>query len=288
MQIHVARPPTQLGVFSQEEIAEGLRTGRFFPNDQGWREGMDAWLPLSQWPEFSGVGAGAGVPASPVEAFGAPVNAEPMPAWESGSNGANFFATFRDVATNPVETFDRLPENGNVRSPIVFNYLSMLPAMILLAVIYAAIFSFMGQDFLGELRSRSGGPSPLAGLSKGALIGGICGMMACIYLVMPLMQFVGSGFLHVLLLPWSPKGGYVQTFRATSYAYGVFFPLSCIPCVNYIAGPWHVVVNVIALSRVHKIAWWKVLISVVVVPCFCCCAVYAAILFPIISKGALR
>jgi hypothetical protein len=283
-QIHVARPPTQLGVFSQEEIAQGLGNGRFLPTDQGWREGMDAWLPLSQWQEFAGVGAGAGVPANPVETFGAPVNAEPMPAWERGSNAGNFFATFRDVATNPVETFDRLPESGNVRSPIAFSYLSMLPAMILLAVIYAAIFSFMGSDLMAGLPGRS----PLAGLGKGALLAVLCGGLFCIYLVMPLMQFIGSAFVHVLLLPWSPKGGYVQSFRATSYVHGVFFPLSCIPCVNYIATPWQIVVNVIALSRVHKIAWWKVMISVVVVPCLCCCAVYAAVLIPLISKANLR
>ena len=49
MQIHVARPPNQLGVFSQEEVVAGLQAGRFLPTDQGWREGMSAWTPLSQW-----------------------------------------------------------------------------------------------------------------------------------------------------------------------------------------------------------------------------------------------
>ncbi|MEY4403533.1 MAG: hypothetical protein RIR91_1568 [Verrucomicrobiota bacterium] len=66
MQIHVARPPAQLGVFSQEEVAAGLQSGRFLPSDQGWREGMAAWLPLSQWSEFQALATA--VPASPVAA----------------------------------------------------------------------------------------------------------------------------------------------------------------------------------------------------------------------------
>ena len=52
--IHVNRGATSLGVFSEEEIREGLRTGRFAPSDIGWREGMATWQPLSQFPELAG------------------------------------------------------------------------------------------------------------------------------------------------------------------------------------------------------------------------------------------
>src|SRR5216110_1094128 len=50
--IHVNRGATSLGVFSEEEVREGLRTGRFAPSDIGWREGMATWQPLSQFPEL--------------------------------------------------------------------------------------------------------------------------------------------------------------------------------------------------------------------------------------------
>ncbi len=59
--IHVNRGATSLGVFSEEEVREGLRTGRFAPTDIGWREGMANWQPLSQFPELAGA-AGPGVP----------------------------------------------------------------------------------------------------------------------------------------------------------------------------------------------------------------------------------
>ena len=38
--IHVNRGTTSLGVFSEQEVREGLSAGRFTPTDIGWREGM--------------------------------------------------------------------------------------------------------------------------------------------------------------------------------------------------------------------------------------------------------
>ena len=71
--IHVNRGATSLGVFSEEEVREGLRTGRFAPADIGWREGMANWQPLSQFPEL-----GAAVPAAPpAQIGGAPASAPP-------------------------------------------------------------------------------------------------------------------------------------------------------------------------------------------------------------------
>ena len=115
-------------------------------------------------------------------------------------------------------------------------------------------------------------------------MGLLFGFVLCIALFAPLALFVSSAFTYILLLPWSPRGGYTASFRANAYVNGAFFPLTCIPCLNYVAAPWQVVVNVIALSRVHQIAWWKVLISVVVIPCCLCCGAYAAILLPAISR----
>src|ERR1700758_3399713 len=60
--IHVNRGATSLGVFSEEEVREGLRTGRFAPSDIGWREGMATWQPLSQFPELAAAGPEAPPP----------------------------------------------------------------------------------------------------------------------------------------------------------------------------------------------------------------------------------
>ena len=279
MQIHVARPPNQLGVFSQEEVAAGLQSGRFLPTDQAWREGMSAWTPLSQWPEF----AGLGIPSAPSE-FAQAATAQPMPAWERGSSIENFFGTIKDVALNPVQTFDNLPAEGGLGRPLLYNYLTTFPALLLLAGLYALILAVMGDGILQGMRSAPDTPSFLKDLSVGGLMGLLFGFVFCVALFAPLALFVSSAFTYFLLLPWSPRGGYAGSFRANAYVNGAFFPLTCIPCLNYVAAPWQMVVNVIALSRVHQIAWWKVLISVVVIPCCLCCGVYAAVLLPLLTR----
>ena len=63
--IHVNRGTTSLGVFSEQEVREGLSAGRFAPTDIGWREGMATWQPLSQFPEFGGAAAPAVPPVQP-------------------------------------------------------------------------------------------------------------------------------------------------------------------------------------------------------------------------------
>src|SRR5260221_14723764 len=57
--IHINRGATSLGAFSDEEVREGLRTGRFVPTDIGWREGMASWQPLSQFTELGAAAPGA-------------------------------------------------------------------------------------------------------------------------------------------------------------------------------------------------------------------------------------
>ena len=85
--IHVNRGATSLGVFSEEEVREGLRTGRFAPSDIGWREGMVTWQPLSQFAELAGAApevpppqSGA-VPATVASAAVPVVKTEPLAIW---------------------------------------------------------------------------------------------------------------------------------------------------------------------------------------------------------------
>ena len=69
--IHVNRGATSLGAFPEEEVREGLRTGRFASSDLGWREGMPSWKPLSQFSEFA-----AAAPTAPPAQIGATSTSE--------------------------------------------------------------------------------------------------------------------------------------------------------------------------------------------------------------------
>ncbi len=283
MQIHVARNNAQLGVFAPEEIIAGLTSGRFLATDLGWSEGMSAWLPLGDWAEFRG----AGVPPSPASGGPRVEDSLPMPSWERGASLANFVATIKEVALDPVRTFANLRDGGYSR-PISFTYWSLLPAWLCASLLYGALFGFMAT--MGAATFPGGNKDPFMAwiVGVGPLVAAlaISAGLAVLFLFVPLFKFVGAAFTHVLLLPWGPSGGYAQTYRANAYAYGAFMPFLFIPCLNYVAMPWQLVAAVIAHSQVHRLAWWKVVISLVVIPCLCACGLYALMFAAIFGKFA--
>ena len=96
MQIHVARNSAPLGVFAPEDIVAGLSSGRFHASDLAWREGMAAWTPLGDWPEFRVTGA----PASPAMSAAGADTASAV-AWEQGKSLGSFFATIKAATATP-------------------------------------------------------------------------------------------------------------------------------------------------------------------------------------------
>src|ERR1700758_5526530 len=122
--IHVNRGATSLGVFSEEEVREGLRTGRFAPTDIGWREGMANWQPLSQFAEFAGVASDApplqtGITV-PAEGAAAPRSGLP---WEHRQERGFFNAfveTLMLVLTKPGEAFAVMKRQGGLGEPLIY------------------------------------------------------------------------------------------------------------------------------------------------------------------------
>src|SRR5262249_42069636 len=122
--IHVNRGATSLGVFSEEEVREGLRTGRFAPTDIGWREGMANWQPLSQFPELGGA-----APAAPPEQIAAAATSQAgagprigLP-WEHRQE-RGFFNAFIEtlilVLTKPSEAFTTMRREGGLGEPLIY------------------------------------------------------------------------------------------------------------------------------------------------------------------------
>jgi hypothetical protein len=285
MQIHVARNSAQLGIFAPEEIIAGLQSGRFVASDLAWRDGMPAWTPLGEWSEFRSVGVPPAAPFA-ASAFGAKDEASlAMPSWERGASMGHFIATIKEVALDPVRTFANLRDGGYAR-PISFTYWSLLPAWLCGSILYGALFGFMAM----AAKDQAGGNDPFMSWINGvgplmaALM--ISGALAVFFLFVPFINFLGAAFTHVLLLPWKPAGTFAQTYRANAYAYGAFMPFAFIPCVNYVVMPWQLVAAIIAHSQVHRIAWWKVVISLLVIPCLCVCGIYAILFAAFFGKFA--
>ncbi len=285
MQIHVARNSAQLGVFSSEEIVAGLQSARFLASDLAWREGMPAWTPLGDWAEFRGVGV---PPPSPSDGTFVPGGeAEPvpaMPSWERGSSFANYVATIKEIAFDPVRTFANLRDGGFSR-PIAFSYWSLLPAWILGSLLYGGIIFFVLSVGQTDALPKDAAMRWLSGVGAFTAAAVVSGLLAVIFALTPLFQFLGSGVTHLLLLPWKPAGSYAQTYRANAYASAAFMPFIFIPCLNYVVAPWQLVAAVIAHAQVHRIAWWKVAISLVVIPCCCACGIYALMVGTIVGAA---
>jgi len=165
MQIHVARPPAQLGVFSPEEVAAGLQSGRFLPTDQGWREGMSAWLPFSQWPEFQGMAAP--VPPAPVaQGFVLPGPSQ-LP-WEQERSLGSAWRSVVALLTKPAEVLgDARLEFGSTLLLVWFVTAVGAIFTVIGGVVYAeqlaAVMAKSGADIL---RSASQVPGPMGELMR--------------------------------------------------------------------------------------------------------------------------
>jgi hypothetical protein len=255
MEIHLARDGSSLGIFTEAEVREGLAAGTFRGSDLAWRQGMDAWAPLGEWPDFAGVAA----PALP---GGPPALA--LPAWERGASVRHYLATMGDVMLRPVRTFEALPR-GDVGKALGYQYAACLLTWVLASLaftvlILAALSLGLATSELDRFRELGvAGPFAVGFLT--------CLVLGCAAVLLPLLNFVTAGILHLLLLPWGPSGDYAQTYRATGYVQGAFLPFRFIPCLNYLALPWSMVCTLLALSRVHRLAWWKVALSLVLPAC---------------------
>src|ERR1043166_5201827 len=133
--IHISRGASTLGVFSEEEVRDGLRSGRFLPGDLGWREGMANWQPLSQFAEFSAEAGASPPPATPPppvksKITPAPAAAGPgMPPPRSGlpwderrSKGVfnAFIETLQLVLGRPSAAFTAMRLEGGLGEPLLY------------------------------------------------------------------------------------------------------------------------------------------------------------------------
>ena len=146
--INVNRGAESLGVFSEEEVREGLRSGRFVPTDLGWREGMTTWQTLAQFPEFAEAigttapGTGPTVaPGGEVLAPAAGVARSGLP-WEHREQ-LGLVKAFSDtlimVLTKPVEAFQVMRTEGGLVDPVLYAVIGGSLGFIVYLPLHAAL-----------------------------------------------------------------------------------------------------------------------------------------------------
>lgn len=181
MQIHVARQSSQLGVFSAEEVGQGLASGRFLPTDLAWRTGMPTWIALAEWPEFKitdlhSVGTNG---AQQSQAITVP--------WELGRSLQSYWATNKGAVLSPAHTL--AAGKYSFGDYILFLYITVLLTLpfTIFAQVQSAEFTSQIADFFRSFHIDELNAAADNLLAKPAL---------------PVLARVGSGLFYAAIYPF--------------------------------------------------------------------------------------
>ena len=278
--IHVNRGATSLGAFSEEEVREGLRNGRFAPSDIGWREGMASWQPLSQFPELA-----ATAPAAPPPQTGATLISEPaaprsgLPWDERQTKGLfnAFIETLQMVLGKPVVAFTAMKREGGLGEPLLYAVIGGT-----FGGVFAVTYNFALRSF-GSFGDRHG--------AMEHLFGGIGWIFLLILtpLFVAIGMFVISAILHVcLMIVKGAKQSFETTFRVVCFAEGSVSPLLVIPfCGGVITGIWKIVLYCIGLARAHETETVRAVIAVLL-PLIVCCGGCLLLIFLVLGTWSAQ
>jgi hypothetical protein len=276
--IHVNRGTTSLGVFSEQEIREGLSAGRFAPTDIGWREGMATWQPLSQFPEFGGTAAPAVPPVQPGTApASATVAGRTGLPWEHRQE-RSFFNAFIDtlsmVLTRPAEAFSVMKREGGLGEPLIY---ALIGGSV--GGIVSALFS-LGFQSIGLFTDKNNSLAGMAGIGIGSVA-----MIILLPLFIVVFLFIWSALAHLcLMIVGGANQPFETTFRVFAFTQGSAGPLQIIPlCGGMISGIWAIVCNCIGLARAQETDTGRAVLAVLS-PLIVCCGGFL-ILFMFLGAG---
>jgi len=265
--IHIARGETKLGIFADEEVQEGLRTGRFASTDLAWREGMATWLPLSQM-DFSTGNApppSGGIPPpnanSDAESI-VPVAPNGL-AWDRRQELGLFPAfieTLKLVLLNPTTAFSAMKTEGGLSEPLIYAVIGASVGFIV-NLLFSLLMSSFG--FMGNRNALAG----ILSAGVGAVV-----LVVFVPVLIALGLFIGSAILHLcLMLVGGARRPFETTFRVVCFGAGSAYPLMMLPiCGGVISGVWCIVVQCVGLTRAHQITTGRALLAILL-PIIVCC-----------------
>jgi hypothetical protein len=262
--IHINRNRENLGKFTEQEVADGLKSGKFLPSDLAWREPMETWKPLET---FTDLPAPSGV-VQPEEPAAPEVPAEP--AWERLGWGG-LVESVKQVFAAPGATFRAMPVAGGYSKPMWF-YTVLSWASGTVAMGYQLAASLVNPEmFFGEYAKGASGP-----------------VMVAIFLVMALFlpvfliagSFVSAGLWHLgLMVTGAANKPFEATYRAVAYTGGATSVLQLVPlCGGYLFPAANLIYGVAALKEVHQTDLWRVVLAAVAMFLVCCGLVMAAVM----------
>lgn len=275
-QIHIGRGTTNLGAFTEEEVREGLHSGRFLPTDLGWAEGMDNWKPLSDFPELTTVpGLSAPGAGSLPGQEGESVPREGLP-WDDRETLGfvkAFIETMKLVLMEPAKAFSMMKREGGLGGPLTFAVASGW-----IGGAAALFYNFIWQMVLHHSMGSRAMPAGMPAIFSGAGITAVSLVFMLFFLPVFLVIgiFIGSGITHLcLMLLGCAKQPFETTFRVACFSIGATGLLQLLPlCGGYAYAIWNIVAQCIGISKAHEISTGKAVTAVLLPMAVCCCGVF--------------
>lgn len=270
--IFINRNRQSLGQFTEQEVADGLQSGRFLPDDLAWQEPMESWVPLGTFTNLPAPSPEGSTPAAVGETGDFPVvqAGGEEPAWErDGTLFSRMFGTVRDVITKPVAVFRDLKRDGGYGKPLLF-YVLIGWVTGAVGLLYQAAVALVNPAMV------AGDAGGAANLSGPALVGILLGGALILPIFLVIGAFLWSGVFHVaLMVVGGAKGTFETTFRAIAYSTGATAVGQLLPlCGSYITMIASLVYSVIALKEAHKTDLWRPIVALLLVVLLCCGLVF--------------
>ena len=264
--IHIARHQQSLGSFSEEEIREGIRTGRFSADDLSWREGMPAWKPLGEMaPQW-----GLENPPPSLEVVVDPLPASKTsdgnePAWEDRERLGLFPAilkTVEAVLMRPSQTFAAMKQTGGLAHPLLY-FVLLSSTMFAVSAIYQMAATTLNPVFAPPQLSHTSKTSFFV-----AMIGSIL-VSPALYVV---SSFISSGITHLCLkLLGGAHKPFETTFRVICYAQASASVLNLLPLcgslIGLICGAYCIIIG---LKEAHGTEGWRATVAITLPGLLCC------------------
>jgi len=247
--------------------------------------GQDEERPLRWAPEESSQQPEPTAPlfgGEPPGGSGEPPPPPPLPAlpsWERLEEEGFFralFLTIKEVLSEPVETFARMPREPVLGRPLLFYVIFGTMAAVVSALYNMAWggISPSGQAEFQELYDRF---SQFMEISPDALemilfLSPLVAIVLAPFLII-IKAFIWSGVVHLLLMLFGGANhGYETTFRTLCYVLGATAVFAFIPvCGQFPIGwIWGIVCSIIGLTQSHETSSGKAAAAVLVPYLFCC------------------
>jgi hypothetical protein len=264
--IHIARDHKPFGTVTEDELRDGVFSGKYVATDLVWREGMPEWKPLSevasQW--------GMETPAQSLTTESAPPaltsSAEGTePAWEERDRLGFFTAISRTVSSvlmRPADTFRAMKRSGGLADPLLY-FVLVSTAMFAVSALYQVAATTFNTHPL---------PPNFPGASKSAFAVALIGSVLLSPALYVIGAFISSGITHLCLKVLSGANRpFETTFRVICYAQASAAVFNLLPlCGGLIALIWGAYVIIIGLREAQQTTGWKATLAITLPGLVCC------------------